>query len=625
MSTTGATRPRGRRDGRTDPPTPSSLGRGAAQVFRYGRHALELAWTTSRGLTLALLALTIVAGLLPAGIAWVGAHIVDSVVQAIRDFPSLGTAAYRPVLGYVALEAVLVAALAAVQRGLSTCQSLLRAQLGQRVNTMILEKALTLDLQHFEDSEFYDKLTRARREASSRPLSMVMRTFGLAQNGVSLLSFGAILVNFSPLAVALLALAGLPAFFAETKFSGDAFRLFRWRSPETRMQMYLETVLAREDHAKEVKLYGLGPLLLQRYRDIYAKLYREDRDLTLRRDAWGFGLGLIATASLYGAYAWIAVTTIQGAITLGQMTMYLMLFRQGQSALSAALSAIGGLYEDNLYLSNLYEYLDQPVAAPAGDVERGPHPEDGIRFEGVSFTYPGAESPALDGIDLHVKPGESLALVGENGSGKTTLIKLLTRLYRPTTGRILFEGRDLQEWNEARLRERVGVIFQDFARYQLPVGENVGAGDVTRFDDHERWVDAATKGLADPFIRQLPAGYETQLGKWFKDGRELSGGQWQKIALSRAFMRTGADVLVLDEPTAAMDAGAEAEIFEHFRTLTKDRMVILISHRFSTVRMADQIAVLDGGRIAERGSHDELMRLDGRYARLFSLQARGYR
>jgi len=590
-------------------------------VFGYSRRAIELVWTTSKRLTIAIAILTILAGILPAAIAYVGKLIVDGVVAAAAS-PTPDTIG---VLWLVAAEAGIVAAMAACQRGLSACQSLLRALLGQRVNVMILEKALTLELAHFEDSEFYDKLTQARREASSRPLALVTKTFGLVQNAISLISFSALLLAFSPWAVAILIVAGLPSFVAEAKFSGDAFRLFRWRSPERRMQLYLETVISREDGIKEVKLFQLGSRLLQRYRDIFSRLFVEDRKLTIRRDTWGFLLGLVSTAALYAAYGWIVVSTIAGAITLGAMTMYLVLFRQGQSSVAAILTSVSGMYEDNLYLSNLYEYLEQPVPTRHGEALHGPAPERGLEFENVSFTYDGAKEKALDGVSLQIKPGESLALVGENGSGKTTLIKLLTRLYDPTEGRILLDGLDLQEWDVEALRQRVGVIFQDFGRYQFTVGENIGAGDVRHIDNKERWKQAATTGLAAPFIEDMPDSYDTQLGRWFKGGRELSGGQWQKIALSRAFMRSDADILVLDEPTAAMDAASEAEVFEHFRTASTNKMTILISHRFSTVRAAAQIIVIHQGRILERGDHESLLAEDGQYAHLFNLQAQGYK
>jgi ABC-type multidrug transport system fused ATPase/permease subunit len=596
-----------------------------ASFVDQAKRALELVWSTSRGLFLGLVVATLIAGILPALAAWLGQRIVDSVVAAMQLHASQGSAPLWPVLRYVLFEAGVLALLAGAQRGLSVQQSLLRVQLGQKVNTLILEKAQTLSLAQFENSEFYDKLVRVRREASTRPLALVTKSLGLIQNLISLISFAVLLVHFSPWALAILVLGALPVFFAEAHFSGDAFRLFSRRAPETRHQNYIETLLSHETYIKEVKLFGFAPLLLQRYRDMFTKLYSEDRRLTLRRDGWGFLLGLLGTSAFYLAYAWVVIDTVNGLITLGQMTMYLVLFKQGQSAVSSSLSAISGLYEDGLYLSNLYEYLAQPVIVETGGLTQGVLPGDGLRCEGVGFSYPDAPRATLENIDLHLMPGRSVALVGQNGSGKTTLIKLLTRLYRPDQGRILLDGSDLNEWSEDALRRRIGVIFQDYIRYQLTVGENLGVGDIDAFTDETRWTAAAHQGMAAEFIEALDQGYATQLGRWFAGGQELSGGQWQKIALSRAYMRRNADILILDEPTAALDAAAEAAVFEHFREHAKGRMTLLISHRFSSVRNADHIVVLDQGRVLERGDHQSLVAAGGRYAQLFDLQARGYR
>lgn len=583
-----------------------------------------MVWDTDRRLFVALVLLTVLAGLLPAGVAVVGQRIVDAVVAAMES----GLSADRTrALRWVVVEGVLVAGLAGVRRADQTVQSLLRAQLGHKVNMLIIEKARQLDLSQFEDSQTYDRMTQARRGASSRPLALVRKSFGLLRNGLSLVSYGALLLSFSPLAVALLALTTLPAFFVETRFADLGFRLFTWRSPERRMQNYLEVVVSREDYAKEVKLLGLGPLLVGRYDDIFRRVYAEEAGLVTRRGLWGFLLGLASTAALYGTYVWIALSTIARTITLGDMTMYLLVFKQGQAAFQAILRDIGGMYEDNLYLANLEEFLQTPIAQRPGDATQGAAPGDGVRFENVGFRYPGAppDQWALRGVQLHLQPGQKLALVGHNGSGKTTLIKLLTGLYTPTEGRILLDGLPLERWDPEVLQARVGVIFQDFVRYQFTVGDNVGVGDIDNMQNPEARARAADKGMARDFIERMPATWDTQLGRWFDGGQELSGGQWQKIALSRAFMRESADILVLDEPTSAMDAEAEADIFTRVRELAEDKLAILISHRFSTVRMADEIIVLDQGRIEEQGSHEALMEAGGRYARLFTLQAQGYR
>ncbi|HUF73850.1 MAG TPA: ABC transporter ATP-binding protein [Gammaproteobacteria bacterium] len=594
-------------------------------MIDYSRRAIALVWTTHRGLTIALASLTVFAGLLPAAIAYVGQLIVDTVVGLIAQNQAGAEVEYARALWLVGIEGLLVASLAAAQRGIGFCQSLLRVLLSQRVHEMILEKALRLSLAQFEDSEFYDKLNRARQEASTKPLSLVNRTFSLIQNGIVLIGYAGLLIQFSILAVVILVLAGLPSFFAEAKFSGERFRVFQWRSPLRRMLLYLEIVLAREDHAKEVKLFNLGPSLMQRYKGMFDELYEEERRLVIRRDSWGFALGLIGSLAFYGAYVWVALATIAGAITLGQMTMYLLVFKQGQGAVSAMLTSMGGMYEDNLYLSNLYGFMEEPEPVQAGHRTEGANPEEGMVFENVSFTYPGSKQPTIRDLNLRITPGRSLALVGHNGSGKTTLVKLMAGLYAPDDGRISYQGTDLKDWDPRALRDRIGVIFQDFMRYQLTVGENIGVGDVSALSDEGRWISAAERGQASDFIEGLSAGYETQLGRWFNRGQELSGGEWQRIALARAFMREEAEILVLDEPTSSMDAETEMQVFERFRALTRDKIVILISHRFSTVRQADTIAVMEHGTIVEQGNHHELMALAGRYARLFELQASAYR
>jgi ATP-binding cassette subfamily B protein len=571
---------------------------------------------------MALASLTLVAASLPPVVAYVGKLIVDAVIAA--EAARAGR--------LVAVELLAVAAQAGVERGLGLVRQLVGSRLGIDVNVTILEKARQLELGHFEDAEYYDKLTRARREASSRPLSLIQSNFTALRNVLTLAGYVALLVRFSGFMVLALLAATVPAFVAEVWFSGAAFRLRNWRSPDARRLAYLEYVLANDEHAKEVKLFGLGPLLLGRYRRLSETFFDEDRRLAVRRTFWGYTLSLLSTLVFYGCYAFIVAGAVRGRLSLGDMTLYLVAFRQGQQSFQAVLAAVGSMYEDTLYMSNLFDYLAIPTDKPAPGVPAAVQVEEGIRFEGVGFRYPssgeGAGEPerwALRDINLFIPRGQSLALVGENGAGKTTFIKLLAGLYRPTEGRIRLDGRDLADWDEADLRRRVGVIFQDFNQYQLALRENVGFGSVDHLEDELRLQRAVDQGGARELVASLAGGVETQLGRWFKGGVELSGGQWQKVALARAFMRDEADILILDEPTAALDAEAEHAVFQRFRALAHGRTTILISHRFPTVRMADRIVVLQNGRVTEEGTHAELLAAGARYAQLFTLQAQGYR
>jgi ATP-binding cassette subfamily B protein len=588
------------------------------ESIAHTRRTLGLVWASSRPMTLALGAATAAGAVLPLGVAWVGKRIVDAVVARDRDLA----------LRWVLTELALVLAMALVQRGLGLVRSLLGARLGIDINVAILEKALGLELRFFEDSEFYDKLTRARREASSRPVALVTESFQLLQSLVTLVGYAALLVQFSGWAVAGLLVATVPATVAEMRYSKLAFRVRNWRSPESRRLLYLEYVLANDEHAKEVKLFGLGPLLLDRYRKLAEDFYEEDRSLAVKRAAVTHALSLLATGAFYGAYAAMALLAAAQKITLGEMTLYILAFRQGQQSFQSMLGSIGGMYEHNLYMSNLFEYLKVAAStSPPTSTSTSPStsPLTGIVFDRVSFKYPGKSDYAVRNIDLAIAPGESVALVGENGAGKTTLIKLLTRLYEPTEGRVVLDGRDLREWDHDALLRRFGVVFQDFNQYQLKLRENVGLGSVAHMEDDDRIARAVERGGASELVATLAGGLEAPLGRWFADGAELSGGQWQKIALARAFMREESDILVLDEPTAALDANAEHAVFTRFRELAKGRTTIVISHRFPTVRMAQKIVVLDHGTIVETGSHDELVATGGRYARMFALQAEGYR
>jgi ATP-binding cassette subfamily B protein len=582
---------------------------------------IALVWETSPPLTLAAAALRLLRASVPLAMLWVGKAIIDTVIGLLAH-PGADTG---PLWRLVAIELALAVLGELLGRGIALADSLLADRFTNRVSVRLMQHAARLDLASFEDPVFYDKLERARRQSSSR-LGVPAALMSLAQDALTLASLTAGLLWFSPWLVVLLVVAVIPAFLGETHFASLAYSLlYRW-TPQRRELDYLRLLGASYQSAKEVKIFGLGEYLAGRHEALAERFFRENRRLAVRRAVLGSFLHLVGAAGYYGAYVIILARTVSGALSVGGLTFLAGSFARSRALIESIFNTMANITEQALFLDDLFEFFRmQPrVTSPPGALP-APRPiRQGFVFENVSFAYPGSDRVILREMNLRIEAGERVALIGENGAGKTTLVKLLARLYDPTAGRILLDGRDLREYSLEDLRREIGIIFQDYVKYELRVRENIGFGSLDRLEDDAALRRAAEKSLALEVVSRLPDGFEQTIGRRFRNGIELSGGEWQKIALARAYLRD-AQVLILDEPTASLDARVEYEVFQRFADLTRQRTAVLISHRFSTVRMADRIVVLHGGAVAEQGAHAQLLARRGRYAELFEMQAAGYR
>jgi ATP-binding cassette subfamily B protein len=593
---------------------------------------LKLVWETSPGITVAQVVLRVTRALIPVAALYVGALIIDEVVR-LTQLPAPGTTPSAwfesglldQVIFLLALEFGLGIGSELLARGISLLDSLLGERLSTTTSVRLMEHAAMLDLEDFEDSEFQDKLERARMQAAGRT-GLTTQLFSQAQDIVTIASLVAGLVAYAPWLVALLAVALIPAFLGEVHFNAQTYWLNYHRAPERRELDYLRQVAASAETAKEVKIFALQPFLIARYRDLAVSFFRANRKIAIRRAAWGSLLTAVSTFAYYFAYAYIVWRTLHGDFTIGNLTFLSGSFLRLRGLLEGFLSGFSTVAGQAMYLDDLFSFFEiEPEIVSPPNARLFPSPiREGFTFEDVGFQYPGAERWAVRHLSFSLRAGEVLALVGENGAGKTTLVKLLARLYDPDEGRILLDGHDLREYDLFELRRNIGVIFQDFVRFHLSAADNIAVGRIDARDDRERIESAARASLADEVVAKLPQRYEQLIGRRFKTGVDLSGGEWQKIAIARAYMRD-AQVLILDEPTAALDARAEFEVFQRFKELSQGKTAVLISHRFSSVRMADRIVVLGEGRVEATGTHAELMAQGGRYKELFELQAAGYR